>query len=80
MANVVAARLVPWEPVVPGIAYELDDGTIGCIAGNLASTVPGLKSKLSVIDRCQFEDQMNQANSEGSSHPTRDFMGAGCFN
>ena len=26
MANVVAARLVPWEPVVPGIAYELDDG------------------------------------------------------
>ena len=61
MANVVATRLVPWEPVVPGIAYELDDGTIGCIAGNLASTVPGLKSKLSFIDRCQFEDQMHQA-------------------
>jgi len=63
MANVVAARLVPWEPGLPGIAYELDDGSIGCIAGNFAFTVPGLKSKLNFIDRRQFEDQMRVGTS-----------------
>ena len=33
MAAVVSARLIPWEPDVPGIAYTLEDGTENCVAG-----------------------------------------------
>ena len=33
MAAVVSARLIAWEPGLPGIAYELADGTEGCIDG-----------------------------------------------
>ena len=40
MAAVVSARLISWEPGMPGIAYELADGTEGCIDGRFASTIP----------------------------------------
>ena len=68
MANVVAVRLVPWEPGLPGIAYELDDGSIGCVAGGLVATVPGLKSQLSFIDRRQFDEQMSAVYSFSSAN------------
>jgi len=40
MAAVVSARLIPWEPGMPGIAYELADGTEGCIDGRFARPSP----------------------------------------
>jgi len=47
MASVVAVRLVPWEPGLPGIAYELDDGSIGCVAGGLVDCAgPEIAAKL----------------------------------
>ena len=61
MAEIVSARLIQWEPDLPGIAYELDDGTENCISGTYASTVPGLIQKLSFVDRRKFEDQMSAA-------------------
>ena len=51
-----------------GIAYELDDGSIGCVAGGLAATVPGLKSQLSFIDRHQFDEQMSAVYSFSSNN------------
>ena len=59
MAAVVSARLIPWEPDVPGIAYTLEDGTENCVAGLFASTIPGLIQKLSFVDRREFEEQMS---------------------
>ena len=46
-AAVISARLIPWKPgMVPGIAYELDDGSQACVAGPLAWTIPGLMQRL----------------------------------
>ena len=62
MAAVISARLIPWEPgMVPGIAYELDDGSQACVAGRLAWTIPGLMQRLSPSDQRQFEEQMSDA-------------------
>ena len=42
MAAVISARLIPWEPgMVPGIAYELDDGSQACVAGPPRLDHPG---------------------------------------
>ena len=61
MAAVISARLIPWEPgMVPGIAYDLDDGSQACVAGPLAWTIQGLMQKLS-SDRREFEEQMSDA-------------------
>lgn len=46
---------------LPGVDYELDDGTVCCVAGPLASTVPGLIQKLSFTHRRKFEEQMSNA-------------------
>ena len=61
MAKIVSALLIPWEPGVPGIAYELDDGYEGCVDGRFALTVPGLIQKLRFVDRREFEEQMRDA-------------------
>jgi hypothetical protein len=62
VAAVISARLIPWEPgMVPGIAYELDDGSQACVAGPLAWTIPDLMKKLSSADRREFEEQMSDA-------------------
>jgi hypothetical protein len=61
MAAVISARLIPWAPDMPGIAYELDDGYEGCIDGRFALTIPGLIQKLSFVDRREFEEQMSDA-------------------
>ena len=53
MAAVISARLIPWEPGVPGIAYELDDGYQGCIDGQFALTIPGL-IQCQANQRCHF--------------------------
>ncbi len=59
VAAVISARLIPWEPgMVPGIAYELDDGSQACVAGPLAWTI---RPKKLVRDRRQFEEQMSDA-------------------
>ena len=67
MAAVVSARLIAWEPGLPGIAYELADGTEGCIDGRFASTIPGLIQKLSFVDRREFEEQMSDAYADTSA-------------
>src|SRR6187431_2120369 len=64
MAAVVAARLIPWEPGIPGIAYELDDGTEGSIAGPYVWSMPEVKRKLSFVDRRNFEEQMRNAHAD----------------
>ncbi len=46
--------------MVPGIAYDLDDGSQACVAGPLAWTIQGLMQKLS-SDRREFEEQMSDA-------------------
>ena len=61
MAAIISARLIPWEPGLPEIAYELDDGYEGCVDGRFASTIPGLIQKLSFVDRREFEEQMSDA-------------------
>ena len=50
------------------VFVELDDGSIGCVAGGLAATVPGLKSQLSFIDRRQFDEQMSAVYSFSSNN------------
>ena len=67
MAAVISARLIPWEPGVPGIAYELDDGYQGCIDGQFALTIPGLIQKLSLVDRREFEEQMSDAYADSAA-------------
>ena len=69
MAAVVSARLIPWEPGMPGIAYELADGTEGCIDGRFASTISGLIQKLSFVDRREFEEQMSDAYADTRAKP-----------
>ena len=64
MATVVAARLIPWEPGLPGIAYKLDDGTEGCINGSYVWSMPEVKRKLSFVDRRNFEDQMRNGHAD----------------
>ena len=61
MAAVVFACLIPWEPGMPGIAYQLEDGTEVSVDGRFALTVPGLIEKLSSADRREFEEQMSDA-------------------
>jgi hypothetical protein len=61
MAAIISARLIPWEPGMPGISYELDDGYVGCVDGRFALTIPGLIKKLSFVDRREFEEQMSDA-------------------
>ena len=41
MAKIVSALLIPWEPGVPGIAYQLEDGTEVSVGGRFALTIPG---------------------------------------
>ena len=61
MAAIISARLIPWEPGIPGIAYELADGYVGCVDGRFALTIPRLIQKLNFVDRRKFEEQMSDA-------------------
>ena len=61
MAEIISARLIPWEPGIPGIAYELADGYVGCVDGRFALTIPRLIQKLNFVDRREFEEQMSDA-------------------
>ena len=70
MAAVVAARLIAWEPGIPGIAYELDDGTEGSIAGPYVWSMPEVKRKLSFVDRRKFEEQMRNAHGTQRRPPS----------
>ena len=36
MAKIVSALLIPWEAGVPGIAYQLQDGTEVSVDGRFA--------------------------------------------
>ena len=61
MAKIVSALLIRWEAGVPGIAYQLQDGTEVSVDGRFALTIPGLIEKLSFVDRREFEAQMSKA-------------------
>ena len=65
MAEIISALLIPWEPDMPGIAYELDDGYEGCVDGRFALTIPGLIEKLSPGDLREFEEQMSVNQYDG---------------
>jgi hypothetical protein len=69
MAAVVSAQVIPWEPGLPGIAYELDDGYEGSIDGRFALTIPGLIQKLSFFDRIKFKALMSGAYADTGPKP-----------
>ena len=58
MANVTAVRLLT-DTNLPGIAFELDDGTYGCVYGNGAQDMPGLLNKLSFSERRKYQQLMD---------------------